>query len=110
ELLLGIFKVFSTLKKGPSSSSYCSIFKVLCAPRFREAACLLYRAKRCLSTPFCDIFPGGRLGRAAAAACLLGAQVSIIRASNPKVNPLFTAFGKICTDLPKPGGLPFCCR
>ena len=29
ELLFGIFKVFSTLKKGPSSSSYCSIFKVL---------------------------------------------------------------------------------
>ena len=34
ELLFGIFKVFSTLKKGPSSSSYCSIFKVLCVSLF----------------------------------------------------------------------------
>ena len=34
ELLFGIFKVFSTLKKGPSSSSYCSIFKVLCVSPF----------------------------------------------------------------------------
>ena len=41
ELLFGIFKVFSTLKKGPSSSSYCSIFKVLLPPLLRGSLLII---------------------------------------------------------------------
>ena len=41
ELLFGIFKVFSTLKKGPSSSSYCSIFKVLLPPLSRGSLLII---------------------------------------------------------------------
>ena len=41
ELLFGIFKVFSTLKKGPSSSSYCSIFKVLSPPLLRGSLLII---------------------------------------------------------------------
>ena len=109
ELLLEFLKCFPHSKRVLQVLLIVQFSRSSASHRFREAACLLYRIRCCLSTLFCDFF-GGLSGDRRVPAPFRGRKTVLYEPVSQKSTPFFGFFEKIVNrgfSPPKNGGLAF---